>query len=342
MATQSASPARRIRAAWVALAAGSGILTLKLVAWYSTGSTAVLSDALESMVNVVAAALLLLSLRLAALPADRNHPYGHGKVEFFSAGVEGALIAVAALWIVIEATGELIGGPQLQRLDLGLLLVVAASVLNGAVGSYLLRLGRLTGSLALEADGRHLLSDVWTSVGVIAGLGVVHVTGWQWLDPLVAIAVAIYILSTGWRLVRRAVGGLMDEADPLLLTRAVQALEATRRPWWIDIHSLRVWRSGARAHADLHLVVPRYYDADRLHQVGDEVEIAMAGTIAAAGDAIVHFDPCRPRHCASCGIEACPLRAVPFQKRRSLTLERVTRIDETLDTGRPIAPPGAL
>lgn len=341
MANLSAIAARRIGAARLALGAGCGILALKFAAWRATGSSAVLSDALESVVNVTAAGLLLMSLRLAAAPADRNHPYGHGKVEFFSAGVEGALIAVAALYIIVEAVGELVAGPQLQRLGLGLLCVVAASLLNGAVGSHVLRLGRQTGSVALEADGRHLLSDVWTSVGVIAGLGVVRLTGWLPLDPLVAIGIAVYIASTGWRLVRRAVGGLMDEADPQLLNRAVQALEEKRRPWWIDVHSLRVWRSGSRAHADLHLVVPRYYDADRLHRVGEEVETAL-DAIATAGDAIVHFDPCRPRHCAHCRTEDCPVREAAFRSLRSFTLERVTRIDETLDTGHPILPSEAL
>ncbi len=332
-----ASDGDRIRAGFLALGGGIAVLGFKTAAWFSTASSAVLSDALESVVNVAAAGLLLFSLRVAALPADRNHPYGHGKIEFFSAGVEGALIGVAALWIAFAAARELIEGPSLQRLDLGLVLITAASVLNGFLGAYLLRLGRRTGSLALEADGRHLLTDVITSAAVIVGLGIVRLTGWQWLDPMLAIGVALHILKTGWTLVRRAVAGLMDETDPALLSRAVDALERARRPWWIDVHSLRTWRSGRRAHGDLHLVVPRYYDADRLHEVGAEVEEVVITAAASAGEAIVHFDPCRPRHCPTCPLEGCPVREASFKELRPFTLRYVTRSDESLDSGRPLA-----
>jgi cation diffusion facilitator family transporter len=328
----------RIRAGRLALAVGAAVLALKFVAWRATGSTAVLSDAFESIVNVVAAALLLWSLHVAARPADREHPYGHGKIEFFSAGVEGALIAVAALWIVIEAVRELIEGPELRRLDLGLALVTLASIANAALGVHLLRTGRRLHSLALVADGRHLLTDVVTSAGVIAGLAAVWATGWAMLDPLVAIAVAVHILHTGWVLGRHAVGGLMDEADPAMLRRFVETLEAERAPWWIDAHSLRTWRSGPVQHADLHLVVPRYFDADRLHGIDERVESVLLGAAGVPGEVIVHFDPCRPRHCAICTMPDCPVRAAPHAETRPFTLERATRADEALDSGTPLAP----
>ncbi len=179
----------RLRAARLSLATGVAILALQATAWYRTGSVAVLSDTLESVVNVVAALLLLAALGIAVRPADRNHPYGHGKIEFFSAGFEGALIAIAALLIAFEALRGWTQGAELSALDQGVGLIVVASLLNGVVGLYLLRLGRSTGSLALEADGRHLLSDVVTSVGVVAGLVAVSVTGKTWIDSLVALAV---------------------------------------------------------------------------------------------------------------------------------------------------------
>jgi cation diffusion facilitator family transporter len=326
-----------VRAARLSLATGLLILALKAAAWYRTGSVAVLSDALESVVNVVAALLLLLSLRIATRPADRNHPYGHGKIEFFSAGVEGALIAIAALVIGVEAMRGLRGGADIVALEEGLALIVVASVLNGGVGLYLLRLGRRIGSLALEADGRHLLSDVLTSAAVIVGLAAVWLTGNSWIDSVVALAVAAHILVVGSRLVRRAIGGLMDEADLALLQRISKCFEAGREPWWIDVHSLRVWRSGPFLHGDLHLVVPRFFDADRLHQVGDEVEAAFLGGSEGPGEAIVHFDPCRPRHCPHCPLPECPVRHAPQHDLFALTVERVTREDESLDVGVPLS-----
>lgn len=328
--------AARLRAGWLALGTGIAVFAVKLAAWRLTGSAAVLSDALESVVNVVAGALLLYSLHVSTRPADADHPYGHGKVEFFSAGVEGTLIGVAALLIASEAIRQLVVGPSVRRLDLGLVLVTGATAANAAVGAYLIRVGRRVHSLALVADGKHLLTDVATSVGVIAGLAAVWITGWVVLDPVVALVVALHILRTGWELVRQAVGGLMDEADPGVLRRMVESLEQGREPWCIDAHSLRSWRSGHTQHVDLHVVVPRYFDADRLHGVSEQIEDVLVAASGLPGEAIVHFDPCRPRHCPGCAVDRCPVRAAPFVVRRPITLERATRGDETLDTGAPV------
>jgi cation diffusion facilitator family transporter len=327
--------AERLFAAKLSLVGGIFILAGKLVAYFLTGSTAVFSDALESVVNVVAAALVWYSVALAAEPADRNHPYGHGKVEFFSAGVEGTLIVVAAVWILFEAGRDLVRGPMLQRLDVGLLIVIGVTLLNAALGGYLLRVGRRTDSIALVADGQHLITDVVTSVGVVLGLGVVWLTGWALLDPLIAIAIALNVLRTGAGLLRRAVGGLMDEADVELLRRIIGALEARRAASWIDVHSLRAWRSGARNHIDMHLVVPRYFDVEQIHQLDDAVH---AVSTEAVGDCetIVHFDPCRPRHCCDCPLPDCPVRSSAFAAREPLELEHATRADETLDSGQPV------
>ena len=333
----AADVALRLRAGWLSLVVGALICAGKFGVFALTGSAAVFSDAMESVVNIVAAALLVYSLVVSARPADRDHPYGHGKVEFFSAGAEGTLIAVAALLILAEAGRELWRGPALRNLDRGLVALAGLTVANGALGAYLLRTGRRTDSLALEADGRHLLTDVATSVGVLVGLAAVRLTGWLVLDPLVAIAVALNVMRSGWQLVRRAVGGLMDEADAASLRRVVDSLERAREPWWIDVHGLRVWRSGAVQHVDLHMSVPRFYDADRLHDVDREVrEVALAG-IAAGGDVLIHFDPCRPRHCPGCAVGACPVRSAAFAKREPIALERATRGEEQLDTGEPIA-----
>ncbi|HEX2486677.1 MAG TPA: cation diffusion facilitator family transporter [Myxococcota bacterium] len=333
-----AADAIRVRAAWVSLVAGALICAGKFAAAFLTNSTALLSDALESIVNVVASALVLYAVYVASRPADRDHPYGHGKVEFFSAGVEGALIAVAAVVIVYHAALDLVRGPELHRLDVGLALSGALALANLALGAYLVRTGRRTHSAAVTADGHHVLTDVVTTVGVIAGLGAVYLTGWPRLDPLVAIAVALSILRTGWRLVRGAVGGLMDEADVELLGPICEALERERAPSWIDVHSLRSFRSGSVQHTDLHLAVPRYFDADRLHAESDRVREVVLGALGRPGDVIVHFDPCRPRQCPGCAMPACPVREAPLVKREPITLEHAVRSDEWLDSGSPIPP----
>ena len=333
-ASSPADAGQRLFAARLSLVTGVVILLGKLGAYLATGSTAVLSDALESVVNVVAALLLLYSISLAAEPADRNHPYGHGKVEFFSAGVEGTLIVIAALVIGVEAGRGLWYGPELHNLDLGLVLVTTLTGLNAVVGLYLIRTGERTRSVALVADGKHLMTDVVTSVGVVAGLLVVRLTGWVILDPLVALALAANILRMGAVLLRQAIAGLMDEADLELLGTLAQALDGRRDPAWIDVHTLRAWRSGALHHIDLHLVVPRFYDAEQLHVLDDLVHAA-AIEAAGGGETIVHFDPCRPRHCAGCRLEDCPVRSQPFVAREPITLERATRADELLD-GAPV------
>jgi cation diffusion facilitator family transporter len=326
----------RLRAGRLALGLGLLVFLGKLGVYAATGSTAVLSDALESVVNVVAAALLLYSLIVAARPADRDHPYGHGKVEFFSSGVEGTLIAVAAILILVEATRALWEGPEVRHLDAGLIGLGLLTLVNAGLGLTLIRTGRRAHSVALVADGQHVLTDVWTSVGVLIGLGAVRLTGWTVLDPLVAIAVAINILRMGWKLVREAVGGLMDEADEGLLARVAAALEASRRPWWIDVHGLRTFGSGALRHTDFHLAVPRFFDAERLHQVHDELRAVVTEATEMPGDVIVHFDPCRPRQCPGCALPDCPVRSAPCQGRAAITSELAARGDERLDSGEPM------
>lgn len=316
----------RLRAGVVSLVVGSLIFAGKLVAWRLTGSTAVLSDALESVINVVAAGLLLYSLVIASRPADRDHPYGHGKVEFFSAGVEGACIAIAAVLIGVESIRALIRGPKVENIDIGLLVLVVTAVANGLLGAHLVRVGRRRHSVALVADGKHVLTDVTTSAGVLVGLVAVRFTGLDVLDPLVAMGVALNILWTGWQLVRQAVGRLMDEAEPERLGTIVSTLEASRTPEWIDLHTLRAWRSGHVQHVDFHLTVPRYLDVERVHAIDDGVGRLLSKASGLPTDVIVHFDPCRPRHCPGCRMEGCPVREAPFGKQEAISLDNALRL----------------
>ena len=320
----TASP--RMRAAVVSLVVGVAVLATKFGAAAVTGSTAALSDALESVVNVAAAALLVFTLRVAHRPADRDHPYGHGKAEYFSAGIEGALIAVAALLILVEAGRDLVRGPELRSLDAGLALLLGAGVANAALGVHLLRVGRREDSPALVADGRHVLADVWTTGAVLAGLLAVRVTGWAPLDPLIAIGVALNLLREGFRLARSAVDKLMDAADDDMLDRLAGALERRREPSWIDVHGLRAWRAGREHHVDLHLIVPRFFDVPRLHGLHDAVEGVLAEV--GEGDVVVHFDPCTPgEDCRECTMPGCALREQAPVRRPELTRARITRTD---------------
>ncbi len=322
---EAQSHAARMRAGILSLVVGTLIFAAKLLAWRLTGSAAVLSDALESIINVVAAGGLLYSLVVAARPADETHPYGHGKVEFFSAGVEGACIALASLVILWESVRALLRGPHVENIDFGLLVLVGTSLVNAGLGWHLVRVGRQRHSLALVADGRHVLTDVTTTAGVVVGLMAVRITGLHVLDPLVAMAVAVNILVMGWRLVREAVGGLMDEADLPRLDLMVAALEAGRAPEWIDVHTLRGWRSGRVQHVDLHLTVPRYLDVERAHAFDEAVGRIVSRAPGLPTETIVHFDPCRPRHCHDCRVAPCPVRAAAFVAREPLTLQRAIR-----------------
>ena len=308
------------RAGWASLVVGVFLLAVKFAAYVATDSVAVLSDAAESFVNVGAALMVVWALRIAALPADADHPYGHGKIESFSAGAEGALIFGAALVIIHESALALVRGPQVRNLDLALFAVLGAGAVNAALGLHLLRAGRAAGSVALEADARHVLADAWTSAGVVAGLAAVRLTGWTFLDPLVAMAVAAHLLAQGARIVKRAVDNLMDAASPELLRGLAARLSDAREDSWIDIHNLRAWRSGAALHADLHVVVPRYYNAAQLHDIHGRVKDALLAD-AREGGAVAHFDPCQPSHCPRCAMRQCPVRDAPFSARPPITAE---------------------
>ncbi len=326
--------AERMRAGRLALLVGVLIFAGKFLAYAYTGSTAVFADAMESTINIVSAGVLLLALIIAARPPDESHPYGHGKVEFISAGFEGAAIAFAALVILTESVRELIEGPEVHDLDIGLALLAVSAAANAGLGFHLTRVGKKTESAALEADGRHVLADVWTSVGVIGGLTVVYFTGWIWADPVIAILVAINIAWEGGRLAYEAVGGLMDEADEELIESTAQILEDARDPSWIDLHGLRGWRSGARRHIDLHMTVPRYFDVSQVHEIHDEIEKAVFEGDEHGGDVVVHFDPCRPRDCESCAVAPCAIRSKEFVRSLPFTAERAVRTDEIIHSQR--------
>jgi cation diffusion facilitator family transporter len=277
------------------LAAGSvavslAVLGLKAVAWWLTGSVALLADALESVVNVAAACAALVAIRLSAEPADANHPYGHAKAEYFSAVLEGVLIVVAALLILREAWGGFVNPGAPEKIGAGLLVSIAATAINAAWAMLLFRRGRALRSPALLADAKHLLSDVITSGGVVIGVAAVGITGILWLDPLMAALTAVNILFSGWGLLRQSVGGLMDEAvEPELLAR-IRRLVSQEASGAIEAHDLRTRHSGHTTFVEFHLVVPGEMRVSEAHEICDRIEAALRAELGSAVITI-HVEP---------------------------------------------------
>ena len=260
------------RFAWLSIAAATVIIVLKTAAYWLTGSVGLLSDALESLVNLVAASVALVALAVAARPADDDHHFGHDKAEYLSSGLEGALILVAALAIAATAIERLIYPRPLEQLGVGLALTLLATLINFGVARKLLAAGKQYDSIALEADAHHLMTDVWTSVGVAVGIAAVLVTGWLWLDPVIAIAIALKIVWTGYDLIKRSILGLMDTALPAAEEGSIREILDRHRTKGIDYHALRTRRSGARRFVSLHLLVPGSWTIQQGHDLSEEIE----------------------------------------------------------------------
>jgi cation diffusion facilitator family transporter len=317
----------RLRAGAISLAVSVVLLAAKYQAYLLTGSTAILSDALESIVNVAAAVFALGCLIFAGRPADRNHPYGHGKIEFFSAAFEGGLIAFAAVVIIYEVIQTLIRGADVRRLEWGLLIVLAAGIVNLVLGWFLTRTGRQHDSLTLVADGQHVLSDFYTSAGIVVGLVLVRLTGVSWIDPLVAAVVALNLMWTGARLVRRAAGGLLDEEDTALLNRLIELLRGHVGQAVIRVHHLRAIRAGRFHHVDAHLVVPEFWSVNQAHELAEDLARQVIQELGVEGELSFHTDPCHRAYCAMCDLDDCPVRREPFRARPPLTLDEAVRPD---------------
>lgn len=317
----------RLRAGLISLAVSVVLLAAKYQAYLLTGSTAILSDALESIVNVVAAIFALGGLLFAGRPADRSHPYGHGKIEFFSAAFEGGLIAFAAVVIIYEVVLALLRGGEVRRLEWGLAIVVVAGLVNLVLGLFLVRTGRAHASLTLVADGQHVLSDFYTSVGIVVGLLLVRLTGIPWLDPLVAAVVALNLMWTGARLVRHAAGGLLDEEDTALLGRILDVLRGHVAQGVIRIHHLRAIRAGRFHHVDAHLVVPEFWSVEKAHELAEDLAQQVIKELGVEGELSFHTDPCHRVYCAMCDLADCGIRREPFRARPVLTLEEAVQPD---------------
>jgi len=265
-------PASLKRYAWLSIAAALATILLKGWAWWMTGSVGMLSDALESFVNLAGAMMALAMLSLAAMPEDDNHQHGHGKAEYFSSGFEGFLILVAAVGIGYTAIDRLLNPQAIEAVGIGLAVSVIASIINLATSRILMDVGRKYRSITLEADAHHLMTDVWTSAGVIIGVGLVWLTGWLWLDPVIALGVALNIVWTGWQLLQRSTAGLMDVSIPEEEIKAIEnVLEGFRRQG-LQFHALRTRQAGTRAFVSLHVLVPGAWSVQLGHDWSERIE----------------------------------------------------------------------
>ncbi len=300
------------------------ILVIKFVAYYSTHSVAILTDALESIVNVTAGFIGLYSLYVAAKPRDTDHPYGHGKAEFLSAAVEGTLIAAAGAIILYKAIQNLITPVQLHQLDTGIWLVAVSAVANFIIGYFCLRIGKKNQSIALVASGRHLQSDTLSTIGIIAGLILLYFTGLSWIDSVVAIIFGVLIMITGYRILRKSIAGIMDEADSDLLGRLVTLLNNNRQVNWIDLHNLRVIKYGSVLHLDCHLTVPWYLNVHEAHREIDDLANLVRKEFGESLELFVHNDGCLPFSCRICKKADCRERLNNFEQEITWTLDNIS------------------
>lgn len=294
--------------------AASVLLVAKFWAYYATHSVSILTDALESIVNVVAGFIGLYSLYVSAKPRDMDHPYGHGKAEFISAAVEGTMVLIAGVLIIYNAGKSLLYPVAIRQIDLGIYLIGGTAVMNWLLGAISLQQGKKNNSLALVASGKHLQTDTWSTIAIIAGLVLMTLTGWVWIDGVVAACFGLFIINTGYKILRVSLAGIMDEADMELLEKMVHLLEKNRHDNWVDLHNLRVIKYGNVLHVDGHLTVPWYLNVNQAHEEIDSLASLIRGEFGETLELFVHSDGCRYFQCHICKKMDCPVRQHSFKK----------------------------
>lgn len=291
-------------------------MIVKFYSYYVTQSNAILTDALESIVNVVASSFAMYSIYLSSQPKDENHPYGHGKIEFFSAGIEGILIILAGIFIIYQSFYSLLFPQPLFMLPVGMALMGFSGVVNGILGYILLKKGKALNSITLQADGKHISTDAFSSFVLILGIAVIYLTDLYFLDSVFSLLFAGYIFYNGYTLVRRSVAGLMDETNPAAMELTVKILNKHRKANWIDIHNMRVQQYGGDSHIDLHLTLPYYYDLIKVHDEVHHIEEVLENNLPGYVEVFVHADPCIPESCCNyCQIKSCPVRKIPIAQK---------------------------
>jgi cation diffusion facilitator family transporter len=301
------------------------LLTLaKFAAYFLTHSVAILSDALESIINVVAGGFACYSIYLTGKPKDANHPYGHGKVEFFSIGFEGAMICIAGVLILFKAVQYFIIKPELLQIDQGIWMISVTAVVNLLLGLYLERSGKQLNSITLSGNGQHILTDAYSSAALIVALIIIRFTGQTWIDPAVSVVMGVLILRKGYQLMRQSISGLMDETDMQVIDKVIDILNEHRHHTWIDVHNMRVQQYGNNYHIDCHVTLPYYLELSQAHEEIKAFEQLVNRELEGHEvEFFIHVDPCIPALCQYCQLSECPVRSHPFRYRITWTRENV-------------------
>ncbi len=300
------------------------LFIIKLIAWYYTNSVAILTDTLEYTINVISGFIGLYSLYLSSLPKDKNHPYGHGKVEFLSATIESVLMIVSAFIIIYEAINNLKHNHPLKQLDLGIYLIAFTGILNYIAGAYSIKNGKKNNSLALVATGKHMQSDTYATIGIVIGLLVIHFTNYKWVDSIVAFVFAIIIIVSGYKILRSSLAGIMDEADSELLENMVETLQTKRRENWVDLHNLRIIKYGSTLHLDCHLTIPWYFNINEGHKEVEALESVVKKNFGNSIELFVHTDGCLDFSCKICSKQVCNIRKHDFEKSIVWNVENIS------------------
>jgi cation diffusion facilitator family transporter len=297
------------------------LFLVKIIAWWLTHSVAILTDALESVVNVIAGFISLYSLYVAAKPRDLDHPYGHGKAEFIAAAFEGTMITIAGFIIIFESISGLMHPKTLHQLDMGMLLIALTAVVNYAIGWACIRTGKKNNSLALIASGKHLQTDTYSTIGIVIGLMLIYFTQFNLLDNFVAIGFAFYIIYTGYTIIRSSLEGIMDKADTALLSKMVEVLYANKKDNWIDLHNIRIIKFGSVLHLDAHLTLPWYLNVHESHNEIENISTLVKNEFGESMELFVHADGCLEFSCKICHKKDCSVRIHPLEKTIVWTVE---------------------
>lgn len=300
------------------------LFALKFLAWHLTSSVAILTDALESTVNVVAGFLGLYSVYLSSQPKDPEHPYGHGKVEFITSAVEGILVALAGFLIMYEAVDNFLHPHDIKHLDLGLTFVGISALVNYVLGVFSVKKGNQIGSPVLIASGEHLKSDTYSTLGLMLGILALWITGYAWIDSAVALVFSFWIVWSGYKIVRSSVSGIMDESDEKILHEIAGVLQKERLPEWVDVHNMRVINYAGFYHIDCHLTVPFYVNVHASHRILDALTEVLKKHFADRVEFFIHVDGCLDFQCAICSLPSCPERKQVFAQKIAWTAQNLT------------------
>lgn len=304
------------------------LLGAKFLAYSLTFSVSILTDAMESIVNVVAGIISLYSLKLSIQPRDKDHPYGHGRVEFLSASIEGLMIIIAGGLIAYEAIWRWVNPIEIKQLDIGIWIVAASGLVNYLCGTYSVRRGKKLNSVALIASGKHLQSDTYSSIGIVVGLLIMYFTNLAWIDSVLALIFGFIIVFTGLGILRKTAKDLMDKADPEILQSFSEVVEKNRQEDWVDVHNVKMVKYGSEYFIDCDLTLPYFYSVEQAHRVGEGLKAAIDEHSMQKNRMSLHFDPCEANMCPGCGFNRCDHRKSPLKEIRVFNVQHIVESDE--------------